>query len=234
MHLSRIPSLRDESGTTLVELMVATAAATVVFSALTMVLITTMRSSARISARVEADQNARLASTRVMEQLRSACVAPRVAPIRAGSTGTSLRFIHQVGSGAVLTPVLSRIDLVGNTLTQYDYKALPGTSAPTWGFNEETPTSQRLLATGISPIPPSTSIFFYKAYAKGSVSEILPSSPLSASNALRTVSVTVTFRASPRNNTPVADANAATPIQDTALLRLTSLAFDKDAADPCM
>jgi hypothetical protein len=230
----RVPSLRNESGATLVELTIATAAGVVVFSALTMVLLTTMRSSARISARVEADQNARLASTRVMEQLRSACVAPRIAPIWAGSTGTSLRFIHQVGSGAVLTPVLSKINLVGSTLTQYDYQALPGTSAPSWGFNEETPISQRQLATGIAPIPPSTSIFFYKAYAKGSVSEILPSSPLSSSNALRTVSVTVAFRASPRNNTPVTDANAATPIQDTVLLRLTSLAFDKETADPCM
>ena len=231
--MSRIPSLRHESGTTLVELMVATAAGMVVFFALTTVIVGTMRSGARIGARVEADQNARLASTQIMEQLRSACVAPRVAPIRAGSTGTSLRFIHQVGSGAVLTPVLSRIDLVGSTLTQYDYKALPGASAPNWGFNEETPTSQRLLATGIAPIPPSTSIFFYKAYAKGSASEILPSSSLSSSNALRTVSVTVAFRASPRS-TPVADANAAAPIQDTALLRLTSLAFDKETADPCM
>ena len=132
-----------------------------------------------------------------------------------------------------MTPVLSRINLVGGTLTQYDYKALPGTSAPNWSFNEVTPTSERLLATGIAPIPPSSSIFFYKAYAKGSASEILPSSPLSTSDALRTVSVTVAFRGSPRN-TPVADANAASPIQDTALLRLTSLAFDKDSADPCM
>jgi hypothetical protein len=233
MPVSRIPAFRDERGTTLVELMVATAAGMVVFFALTTVIVSTMRSGARVSARVEADQNARLASTRIMNQLRSSCVAPRVAPIKQKSTGTNLRFIHQVGSGAVLTPVLSEIKLVNGTLTQYDYKALPGTSAPNWGFDEAKPTSEKKLAAGISPIPPSSSIFFYKAYGKGTVNEVLPSASLSASDALRTVAVTVALAASPRNE-PVADANVATPIQDTALLRLTSLAFDKETADPCM
>ncbi|HEX5713759.1 MAG TPA: hypothetical protein VFX85_10635 [Solirubrobacterales bacterium] len=213
--------------------MVATAAGMVVFFALTTVIVSTMRSGARVSARVEADQNARLASTLIMNQLRSSCVSPRVAPIKSGSTGTSMRFIHQAGSGAVLTPVLSKIELSNGTLTQYDYKALPGTSAPMWGFEEKNPISERWLATGIAPIPPSSSIFFYKAYGKGAVNEVLPSGPLNSANALRTVAVTVAFTASPRNE-PVADANAGTPIQDTALLRLTSLAFDKETADPCM
>jgi hypothetical protein len=229
--MRRIASLRDERGTTLIELMVASAAGIVVFFALTTVIVATMRSSARVSARVEADQSARIASTRIMEQLRSACIAPRVAPVRPESTGTSLRFVHEIGSGAVLTPVLSRIDLVGKTLTQYDYKAIPGWSAPNWKF-EATPYLQRELATGIAPIPPSSSIFAYKAYAKGTVSEVLPT-PLTVSNAARAVKVSVAFSASPRN-TPVADTGGATRIQDTALLRLTSLAFDKEAADPCM
>jgi len=232
MSVRRISSLREERGTTLVELMVATTAGMVVFFALTTIIVGTMRSSARIGARVEADQNARLASTRIMEQLRSSCVAPRVAPVRSGSTGTSLRFIHQVGSGAVLTPVLSKIELTGTTLVQYDYKAIPGSSAPNWSFDEATPVSQREIATGIAAIPPSSSIFTYKAYAKGAVSEVLPT-PLSISNAPRAVAVSVALSASPRG-TPVADAGRATQIQDTALLRLTSLAFDRETADPCM
>jgi Flp pilus assembly pilin Flp len=229
--VKRIASLRDERGATLVEVTVATAAGVVVLFALTMMIVVTLHSSARVSARVDATRNARLTVSRITEQLRSSCVAPRVAPVRAGSTGTSLRFVHQTGSDVVLEPVLSRIDLVGGTLTQYDY-GVSGGSMPVWDFEEQTPVSQQQLATGLAPIPPSGSVFTYLAYANKAVTEEL-STPLSAENARRTVAVRVAFSAAPRH-TPVADAGAAAQIRDTALLRLTSLAFNAETDDPCL
>jgi len=222
--------LESERGTTLVEVMIATATGMVVFAALTTLIVVTMHSSARVSARVHATQEARIALTRVIDQLHSACVTPGVSPVKEGSTGTLLRFVHQTGSGAVLTPVLSEISLSGDTLTQSDYLATGGT-APSWSFALK-PSSTRQLATGIGPIPPSSSIFTYQAYAKKSVSETLPA-PLSGANALRTVQVDIAFSAAP-GSTSVADAGASAQIRDTALLRLTTLAFGKETDGPCL
>ncbi|HYJ22299.1 MAG TPA: hypothetical protein VEW07_09785 [Solirubrobacterales bacterium] len=226
--------IADEHGATLIELVVAMAAGMVVLFALTMMIIVTMNSTARVSARVDATRNARLTVTQITEQLRSSCVAPRIAPVRAGSTGTSLLFIHQRGSEVVLDPVLSKIELIGGTLTQYDY-AKTGGAMPDWSF-ALTPTSQRQLATGIGPIAPSNAVFTYLGYSGKAINLALPATtaaPLSSTDAARTVAVRVAFNAAPRSGA-VADAGAASQVQDTALLRLTSLAFSKESDEPCL
>jgi hypothetical protein len=224
--------IRDQRGATLIELVVGMASGMVVLFALTTMIVVTLHSTARVSARVDATRNARLTVSRITEQLRSSCVAPRITPVREGSTGTSLRFIHQNGSAVVLDPVLSRIDLVGGTLTQYDY-AMTGGSMPTWDFALN-PSSQRQLATGLAPIPPNTAVFTYLAYASKAANEVLPT-PLSAENAARAVAVRVAFSAAP-HSTPVAGAGAgaAAQVRDMALLRLTSLAFNKETDEPCL
>jgi hypothetical protein len=222
--------IADQRGATLIEVTVATTAGIVVLFALTTMIVVTLHSTARVNARIDSARNARLAATRVMEQLRSSCVAPRVPPVQIGSTGTSLSFIHQFGSAAVLMPVLSRIVLDGDTLRQYDYEAVGG-SLPKWSFST-VPFAERQLATGITPIPPSNSIFTYVAYSDGAASEVL-STPLSTVSAARTVKVRLAFSAAP-DNAGIADPNTSTRIRDSAILRLTALAFDKPAADPCM
>jgi hypothetical protein len=221
--------IHDERGATLIEVTIGMATGMVVLFALTTMIVVTLHSTARVSARVDATQNARLSVTRITDQLRSSCVAPRIAPVKAGSTGTSLRFIHQRGSAVVLDPMLSRIDLVGGTLTQYDY-ALTGGSMPNWSF-AATPSSQRLLATGISPVPPSTAVFTYLGYSGKAINLVLPAAPLSAEDAARTVAVRVAFSAAPTN---ISGAGAAAQIRDTVLLRLTSLAFNKETDEPCL
>jgi hypothetical protein len=229
MPVKRYSLIRDQGGATLIEVTIGMATGMVVLFALTTMIVVTLHSTARVSARVDATQNARLSITRITDQLRSSCVAPRIAPVRAGSTGTSLRFIHQRGSAVVLDPVLSRIDLVGGTLTQYDY-AMTGGSMPNWSF-ALTPSSQRLLATGISPIPPDTAVFTYLGYSGKAINLALPAAPLSAEDAARTVAIRVAFSAAP-GGTPVAGVTA--PVRDTALLRLTSLAFNKETDEPCL
>ena len=118
MHVGRGISIREERGTTLVELLVAITAGVVVLAAISAVAIAAMRQTARISTQVEATQRARQVMGQVVEELHSACLAPEIAPVRENSSGTELRFLHQIGSAVAPTPILSKISLSGGTLTQ--------------------------------------------------------------------------------------------------------------------
>lgn len=228
--MSRVPTFTDERGTTLTEVVVGLAAGAFVLAALSTVIVVSMRNTTRISAHVDANQRARITLNKVTEQLHSACVAPQIAPVVAGSTGTELIFLHQTGSAVAPTPIKSKIRLEGTTLSQLDYASTGGT-APEWTFSATaSPTTQ--LMTNVQPTPPSTSIFGYYAYANGRISALLPT-PLSSEDALRTVLVTVGFTAAPLK-TPIGDANAATSIKSSAFLRLTPPSFSTNGVNlPC-
>lgn len=233
--MRRLALAQDERGTTLVELLVATTAGIVVVFGISIALIVTVRGSARVANHVEANQNARLTMSKVVDQLHSACIASKIAPIQggtAGSTGTSLVFLHQAGSGVSLTPVKSAISLSGTTLTQYDYAATGG-AAPSWTFST-TPSSTVLLATGVSAISTGAPIFRYFGFNEGAVSASpFAAAPLSATDAAKTIQVDVAFKAAPAK-TISSDANAATPIQNSVVLRLTPPSFETSAENlPC-
>ncbi len=226
---------RDERGTTMVELLVSTMTGLIVLSALTMVIVVSMHGTARVSARVDATQRARLVVTKIMQQLHSACVAPKIAPIQSGSTGTSLRFIHASGAqGSAVAPVptLTEISLSGGVLTQTDWAATGG-SAPTWTYSP-TPTTKELL-TGVGPIPPSGSIFSYYASSNGSLSPTPQGTPLEPSAVPLTIQVRVALSASPaRGGSPVPDPSADANVRSGATLRLTPPSFNEAApALPC-
>lgn len=225
-------SIADERGTTLIELLVATAAGVVVLFAISAMIIVSLRETVRADSHVDATQRARVTLNKVIEELHSACVAPQVAPVKANSSGTQLIFIHQTGSAVSPIPVLSKITLSAGTLTQYDY-AVSGGEAPKWAFNETTPTSTQQLMTNISPTSPSTSIFSYYSYSNGEVSATPLPTPLISTEAERTVKVGIAFTAAPQS-TPIADPNAGASIADSALLRFTPAAFNTAAANlPC-
>jgi Tfp pilus assembly protein PilW len=231
MHLRRRLTLADERGTTLIEMLVALTAGLVIFGAVMGLVVTTLHSSARVSARVHATQRARIVLTRVMEELHSACIAPEIAPIREKSTGTLLRFVHQTGSDVQPTPILSEISLSGTTLSQADYPWASGT-APNWTFAEKA-SSTRTLLTGVSPISPSTSIFSYYAYSSGTISPTPQATPLEATAALLTVQVRAAMTVAPEN-TPVKDSGASVSIRNTATLRLTPPSFNEGSPSrPC-
>jgi hypothetical protein len=223
--------IEGERGTTMIELLVGLAAGSVVLFAVSAMIVVTLHQTARVSARVDATQRARIVLTNVIEELHSACIAPQIAPVREGSTGTSLSFIHQAGGAAVLTPVLSKISLSGGTLKQFDYNALPGSAPPEWAFNTATPSSERQLMTGISPTSPSSSIFSYYAYSAGQGSPISVIPPLNKETASHVVQVGVAFTASPLN-TPVPDAGAPASVGDSVLLRLTPPSYNKEVVSP--
>lgn len=227
--MSRI-DLRDESGMTLLELLVATAAGVIVMFGVTTAVIVTMRETQRVTTHVHANQNARLTMTKIIDQLHSACVAPQIAPIQPTSTGTMLVFWHQTGSAVAPTPVESKISLSGTTLTQSDYA---GSGTPgAWTFATSASSTTQLM-TGVSAIE-STPVFRYYGYTNGQVSSTpFASAPLGTENAPKTVQVNVAFQAAP-GTTPISDAGAKTGIQDIALLRLTPPTYNSSIANlPC-
>lgn len=224
-------SMREERGATLIELIVACAAGVVVLTAIGAVAFVSLRETDRISTEVEANQRARQTLSQVIEELHSACLASQIAPVQAGSTGTSISFLHQTGSAVAPTPILSTITLSEGNLTQSNYPSTGG-SAPNWTFAAK-PSSTEQLMTKISPTAPSTSIFNYYSYSNGEVSSTPLPTPLSETNASLTSQVTVAFTASPPSM-PITNPAAAANVQDSALLRFTPASYNSSTAElPC-
>lgn len=226
--------IAEEQGTTLVELMVGLAAGMVVLSALTMVIVVTLHGSSRVTARVEATQNGRVALTDLMEELHSSCVAPRLAPILAGSSGTKLLFLHATGTeGSVVAPNPTKTEILleKGVLTEYDYAYSSGTSMADWTW-ASTAASRRLM-TNVAPISPSSSVFTYYTYTNGALKELTPGATLNTEQAGSVIEVKAAMTTAPAS-TAVADAGASSSIEDSAVLRLTPPSFNEQAvALPC-
>jgi type II secretory pathway pseudopilin PulG len=230
--MTRAPHIKSESGYTLVELMVAMAAGMIVIFAVTSFIMIALRHSSEVSARVDATQQARSTLFQVMDELHSACIAPQIAPVKAGSTGTSLSFIHQRGSAVAPTPVLSTLALNEGTLLESNYSSTGGT-APNWTFAGSPSSTRELSTSDISPTGSNTGIFSYYDYSGGQVSSTPLPTPLSEANAARTVQVDVAFTAAP-TSTPVVDENGPAGVQDTALLRFSPAPYNESATNlPC-
>jgi type II secretory pathway component PulJ len=214
--------LEDERGTTLVELMVGLAMGMVILAGLSMVIITTLHGTSRVTARVEATQRARVAVTKIVEQLHSACTEPRIAPVLSESNGESLVFTHATGeqiSAIAPTPTKTTIYLKSGTLWQ---KNVEPSGA----------TSEIQLLSNVSPVPPSKSIFFYYKYVNGELSHTALPTPLNE-EAASVIEVQVALDTLPTNS-PVKDAGADLGVQDSAVLRLTPPSFNEAAeALPC-
>jgi len=233
MPLSNLRSLRNERGTTLVELLVALMAGMVIISALTMVIMTTMHGTARVVARVEATQRARLALVKLMQELHSACVSPEIAPIKEKSEGNKLRFVHQTGSEVQPTPVLTVVTYSNGALKQADFAYKSGV-APNWTFNEEKPISSQTLLTKVAPVSPSSSIFSYYRYASGTLSTTPQATPLSETESLLTVEVQAALTAEPEKATAIQNAGSNATVRNAATLRLTPPSFNEGSpAKPC-
>jgi type II secretory pathway pseudopilin PulG len=229
--MTRHEYIRDERGATLVEMVVAISIASVLMFAMTMLIVVTMHASARDSAQVDATQLSRNGLSSIIQQLHSACLSPRVAPVGTASSGTKLIFTHSTGSEVTAKPVKSMIELKGDTLTQYDYASI-GSISPPWTFEEKKPISEKQLMTGIGPIPPSTAIFSYYSAANGQVSSTPLSTPLDETSAKSAVLVSVGLSSAAsikkRNNPSV-----KTQIQDSAMLRLTAPTINETVSPPC-
>jgi hypothetical protein len=229
--------LKSERGTTLVELLGATSAGIIVMGTLATLIIVVLHGTARVSARVDATQRARVAVTRVIEELHSGCISPKAAPVYPKSTGTTLYFIHSVGSQGIAVapiPTKTKIEYSEGTLTQYDW---PGTGvypSTTWPTETAANATKTVLLTKMAPIAPSSSIFTYYGSTNGSVGEIIPGTEgLTSIQAVGVIEVRLGLSASP-SSSPIADTGSTTSIKDSAFLRLTPPSYNEKAtAPPC-
>jgi len=228
--VNRIGDLRrDERGTTLVELMVGLAAGLTVMAGLATLILVTMNTTNRVSARVHSTQEARTALTRVIDQLHSACIAPKVPPIRKSSSSTELRFVHATGAAVVPVPTLTTITFASGTLTQRDYTWKEGTT-PFWVFNT-TPSRTTVISNKVAQNG-SKPIFSYYGYASGAVSTSPLPVPLSEADANNTIQVTVAFMSEPRSGK--SEQAAPARMQGSASLRLTASSYNPAAPSrPC-
>jgi type II secretory pathway pseudopilin PulG len=159
---------REESGMTLIELLVAMVLGIIVTGALYMVLVTALHQTSRVFSRVDATQRSRLAMENIENLLHSSCVSESVTPIQGvstpqgGSTATTLTFLSKYGGGATITPVLHKITLSGGSLVDTTYNVATGATAPNWTF-QSTAAGTRTLLTNVTA-PSGTSMFQYFAY----------------------------------------------------------------------
>lgn len=206
----------------MVEVMVGLAMGMVVLAGLAMLLIVTMRSSARIGARAEASDNARVTMTRIIEELHSACVEPTVAPVQSTSTHSRLVFRRGTYGGAAAAN-----EAAITTEITYSEGVLREKDTPSVG----TPT-ERILLSNVS-LPSSGNVFEYEnSTVDGGTPFEIGTAEL-GSDAANTILARVAFKASPKSE-PVADAGAATEIQNSATLRLTPPTYrEGETAKPC-
>lgn len=204
--------MREESGFTMVELLVSAMLGLLTLGVTLMILQVTSQGSERVVGQVEANQRLRPAMRTIVDQLHSACVAPRLAPVLTGSTESSLSFLHARGSQ--VSPIPDRIQLTyaGNALTRSLYAATGG-AAPNWTFNS-TPYQTRQVIDRIRPaylgnpgaIVP---VFRYFAYQGGVLDTNPLPTPLSAANAAKTVQVSVAFAS---GSVSTAELSALNPV----------------------
>jgi hypothetical protein len=222
MHLRRRIELRDEEGTTLVELLVGMGMGMVVLAGLAMVMIVTLHGNARVDARVEATDNARVVMTRMIEELHSACVSPKSAPVKEGSTRNTLIFTHgPYGSTTTGVPAAGPTE----TRTEITY------SVPLERLSQKDGSLKPItLLSNVSPISAAEPVFSYWKYNNGSLARL----PLTAlgTEANEAILVKIAFQARPKSE-PVSDAGAATKIRNSATLRLTPPEYNATTVLPC-
>lgn len=235
MSVRRLDIARDQRGMTLAEMVIAMAIGGIVLVATTTLVLGTMRATHKVSKRVESTQNSRIVLTDLIDELNSSCIMPKVAPIREGSSGEELRFVHARGNAVTPTPILSTVSLdkeAKTTLVQRDYAWVSG-SAPNWVFNEAKPVSTTQLMTGVTQISAAKPLFRYYAYSPttGAPSETPLATPLSVPSALTVIQVGVALRVAPRGSS---DETIPAQIEDSATLRLTAASYHPGTASlPC-
>lgn len=210
----------------MVEVMVGLAMGMVVLAGLAMLLIVVTRGNARVGARAEASDNARVTMTRIIEELHSACVSPTKPPVQARSTERRLVFERGTYGGessANASAITTEIEyLPSGTLVERTNGGSP-----------------RTMLTDVSlakdPTEPETTVPVFR-YENSTISPeplVFDGSGELGTEAANTILVKVAFKASPKSE-PVADAGAATEIENSATLRLTPPTYRQgEIAKPC-
>jgi Tfp pilus assembly protein PilW len=230
-------AIRDEGGFTLVELLMTMITSLIIMSAIVMMLTTSLRNQDRINRRVDSNQRVRPVMTHMIQELHSACIAPRMTPIIGdgstnGSTGTRISFLSKSGATVTPTPDLHVISLSGGTLSESVFPATGGAQPGPWTFSA-TPSSTTQLLTQVSA--PASGMFQYYDFVNGQVDTSPTSVPLSATDAAKTAIVKVTMSSSPTKGVSTFDPGSPLVVSNSADLRLENAGqFPNQDNLPCV
>jgi Tfp pilus assembly protein PilV len=216
--MTRRLSLGDESGMTIVELLVTFVVGTIVMLAAYNLLDATWSGTKKIGDRVDSTQRGRLAMDEVIRQLRSqVCVTPGSGSIIDGRDD-ALTFYSFTGTGA-FAPEKHTIQWSSSARTIVDYAYVGQGTPPAMTYPAQ-PTRSRMLLSDVQQAG-SAPIFSY--YAWSSTTPVAPSvllrTPLSTADAARTVRVTVQFRAFPAGKSTTGESIV---LQDEAFARVAN------------
>jgi hypothetical protein len=220
-----VRTLREESGFTLIELMVSVISALAVLSGVVLISTVALHNQDRIADRVFASETARPLVARIMSELHSSCVAQHVTPILgdgtagiSGSTGTQISFLSKAGNTVTPTPEKHVIFFSGTTLWESVYSPPTSGAQPgPWTF-PTTAVSTRKLATNVSG--PGGIAFRYYQFVNGALSTTPLTTPLSATDAAHASQVSVALTVGPPNGTSSLDTKSPITLNDTVDLRL--------------
>ena len=216
--------IRDRSGFTLVETLVAMVTGVIVTGALFAILEVSVRQSSRLSNVAQATQISRAAMTRIVDQLRSSCLSAEFSPVIMGSTENKLIFVNgydEKASGSEEPPAELPASGIHKDVIEYEeptkrlvdktYVATSNTPTETaekYSF-PASPTKTVRLAENVTPVE-GEPIFEYFKYNTKSVTAtnesastlskttlVSKGSELTESGAKTVASVAVRFRTAP-------------------------------------
>jgi hypothetical protein len=226
----------DEHGYTIIELLVGAMVSLIVLGAILMMVQVATGNQDRVSERVFANQRGRPAMNRIIDRLHSACVSPGLAPVREGSTESSMILYSKSGSAVSPAPDRYVISLSGGKITE---TVATGSGAEPAAWTWGSPSSPLVLVDGIGAAKagsPAVSVplFRYFAYEGGQVAATPLPTPLSAADAAKVVQVDVSFTVGPYA-TSTADPGAVVTLGDSATLRIEPASEDSAQVNlPCV
>jgi prepilin-type N-terminal cleavage/methylation domain-containing protein len=185
MAPARRNAARDERGFTLIEMLVALVCGLVVAGAAFAILEVSLEQSSRLSDVTQANQLGRATMTHMVDELHSACIAPKFRPIQPESTEKELIFINAYTPKAEITTAYKHIIVFNEeakTLTDKTYQSNGG-AWPSFTFPAvASPTSVTRFGEDIRPNG-KTPVFQYYEYAtKSATASNAPSSTLNEVN----------------------------------------------------
>jgi Tfp pilus assembly protein PilW len=162
---------RDEDGFTLIELLVAMISATVLAGALFAMLSFSTNETAALDDKVSSDQLGRIAMTRIVDELHSACIAPAFIPVQEKSTTSKLIFINSYSEEAEVKSAVKHVITWSSAEKKLVEENFADTSGTWPNFNyadyeEGKPTSKITIAKNVSENPGIKGIFRYFPYSE--------------------------------------------------------------------
>jgi type II secretory pathway pseudopilin PulG len=167
-----LPRISDESGISLVELLVAMVSALVVAAAIMGLLVVSQHQTAILRDVGQATQYGRTAMTRIVDELHSSCIAKEFAPVQKESTPSKLILQNayskeaEIKSGERTREDIITFNSASRTLTD---ETLPSTGGEYPAFTFGGTPSKEIIGSNISETKQgarSVPIFTYYEYKK--------------------------------------------------------------------